>query len=86
MRNNGLTDAQINKNLQYVYLCKDTSDQLSINEQYLTVSSNTTKVDEPTWDGEYRGQQYYYWQWTGMRWITAYTEYCGTSGYSLSMS
>ncbi|MCD7855702.1 MAG: copper amine oxidase N-terminal domain-containing protein [Clostridiales bacterium] len=85
-KNAGLTDEQINNNLQYVYLCKDTSDQMAINDQVLTISSNTTKVDKPSWDGEYKYQQYYYWQWTGMRWITAYDEYSGTVGYDVSMS
>ncbi|MCC8014806.1 MAG: copper amine oxidase N-terminal domain-containing protein, partial [Eubacterium sp.] len=84
-KNAGLTDEQINNNLQYVYLCKST-DQASVNHQYGLVSSNATTVTKPTWDGEYRGQQYYYWQWTGMRWIQATMEYSGLAGYDISMS
>ncbi|MCD7855365.1 MAG: hypothetical protein LUG66_07095 [Clostridiales bacterium] len=84
-KNVGLADEQINNNLQYVYLCADTSSQSAINEHYHEVENNRTAISSPTWSGSYEYEQYYYYQWDGLRWITAGTTYSGTLGYNISM-
>ena len=87
-RKYGLTDEQITQNMKYIHACKDNGDGSgNTNKAQLThfsqVSKNNKAVPEPDWDGTYKAQQYYYWQWDGMMWIQDFRTYAGLSGIGL---
>lgn len=88
-RNSGLTDAQINANLQYIYLAPNGDGTTTATDEqeghYITVTENITYVQEPTWSGEYRGQIYGYYMWTGSGWTNCSTTVSGLSGLNLGM-
>ncbi|MCD7854188.1 MAG: copper amine oxidase N-terminal domain-containing protein [Clostridiales bacterium] len=90
-RASGLTDEQIDANLQYVYPCKANGDgsgtaTTAQEEHYITVCSTATAVNEPSWKGEYKYQQYYGYQWNGSSWTLAAGDMAGISGLGISMS
>lgn len=87
-RKAGLTDDQINQNLQYIHLCPDngdgtTSTTRTQNAHKIQVDENTQAVAMPTTPGSYKYEMYYYWMWSGSDWSKAPLEYAGLQGMSL---
>ncbi|MCC8013884.1 MAG: copper amine oxidase N-terminal domain-containing protein, partial [Eubacterium sp.] len=86
----GLTDEQINYNLQYVHLNPYNNDSVfATNEQesyYYDVTQNMPESIIPSWSGTYKGEMYECWQWSGVDWSYAGESYAGLTGTVLSLN
>jgi hypothetical protein len=89
-RSVGLSDDQINQNLQYIVPCaaNDSGSGVTSIEQADHYSNVTDKAwyAKPDYKGTYKYQMYGYWMWNGTSWTTASMTYCGLSGLSLGSS
>ncbi len=90
MRNSGLTDEQINYNMQYVHLNPYNNDSMiATNEQesyYYDVTQNMPESIMPSWSGTFKGERYECWIWSGVDWSYAGETYSGLSGTVLSLN
>ncbi|MCC8014504.1 MAG: copper amine oxidase N-terminal domain-containing protein, partial [Eubacterium sp.] len=77
----GLTDEQINYNLQYIHLNPYNNDSvIATTEQaqyYDDVIQNAPNSYMPSWSGTFKGEMYECWQWSGVDWGYAGESYAG---------
>lgn len=89
-RKAGLTDEQINQNLQYIVPCPDNDSGSGVTTAEQAIYyGNVTKnawYAKPDFKGTYKYQMYEYWMWRGDTWIEAPETYCGLAGLSVGYS
>lgn len=78
-KSEGLTDDQINNNLQYIYGYNSTTSQ---NEQFENINKvldtiHDMKYGRPTQKGTYVHKMYHAWEWDGFDWCPAAQTYMG---------
>ncbi len=79
----GMSDDQINNNLQYIYGYDSTTSQ---NTQFATITKIPAPGSgRPTQKGSYMNQMYYAWVWDGFDWCPAGETYCGIGHKGLTL-
>jgi hypothetical protein len=89
-RQAGLTDDQINQNLQYIIPCAANDDGSGVatqaqSDHFTTVCMNTKKTLIPTEQGTYKYQMKNAYMWDGTSWFESAEDYAGMTGLVIGM-